>query len=279
MRNQIENYFSGCMTLTLKPFENIEKQDYICLVDLDEKSSNLIKENTSREIKEITHDVKQDEIKEKPFEKRMQEVEELLKTYQSAHIVFTNRLHVALPCLALGTPVVLIHKKNFEEDRLGTYLQYVTSYTDIEFEKNNVKEIIENPKINSEEYLTIRDSLIQKCEAFIQKCEKEELKEEDLPEIEEYEQYTKRLKWYQQLHEDIRVKAKKNIYESEKRYKEYEEIIRNSNTEWKAKYEDLQNKYQNLEQDYQREKEELTSIYESRGWKLLEKIRKSKPKK
>lgn len=267
------------MTLTLQPFESIEKQDYICLVDLDEKSSNLVKENTKREIKEITHNVNPEEIKDKTFEERMNDVEEILKTYQAAHLVLTNRLHVALPCLALGTPVILIHKEHFEQDRLGTYLQYMTSFTDIEFAKSDIKDIIENPNENGKEYLTIRNNLIQKCQEFIQKCEQQEISDTDLPEIEEYRQYTNKLKWYQQLHEEIRVKAKKNLYESEEKYAQYIENNNKNDEEWRNKYKILEEEYQNLQQQYQKEKQELVAVYESRGWKLLEKIRRMRYKK
>ncbi len=278
-KNGIKNYFSGCMTLTMKAFENIKKQDYICLVDLDEKSTKIIKENTKRKIKEITHDVEPSKIKEKTFEQRMKDVEELLKTYQAAHIVFTNRLHVALPCLALGTKVVLIHKEKFEEDRLGTYLPYVTAFSDAEFEKSDIKNIIENPEPNKQDYLSISSSLEKKCEDFIKKCEQEQLEISNLPDIEEYKQYVEKLNWYKQLHEDIRVKAKNNIYESEKRYLEYEQTINKNNEEWQENYKKLENEYQNITQEHQKARQELEEIYNSKGWKLLEKIRKIKPRK
>ena len=269
-RNGIENYFSGCMTLTIKPFENIEKKDYICLVDLDEKSSNLVKSNTNREIKEITHDLNQEETKNKSFEKRMEEVENLLKTYQSAHLVLTNRLHVALPCVALGTPVILVHKEKFEADRLGTFLQYVNSYSDVEFEKIDIKEILEKPKQNSSKYLEIKNSLEKQCKEFIEKCEKSEnINEAELPEINEYKKYVERIKWYQQIHEDIRVKAKNNIYEAEAKYREHKEEIRK-----------IQDNYKNIEQEnillkeeLNQRKIELEQVYNSKGWQYLEKLR------
>ena len=278
-RNNIENYFSGCMTLTIEPFKNIEKQEYICLVDLDEKSTNLVKENTKREIKEITHDVNPEEIKQKSFEQRMKDVEELRKKYQAAHIVFTNRLHVALPCVALGTSVVLVHKEQFEEDRLGTYLKYLKSFSDIEFEKCDIKNLIENPEENGKDYISIRESLIQKCKEFVQKCEKEEtISNEVLPELEDYCQYVKRIKWYQQLSEDIRKKVKKNIYEAETRYKEYEEKINEISEEWKNKNDNLQKENKKINEECQKNKNELEGIYNSRGWKYLEKLRKIKNK-
>ena len=274
-RNGIENYFSGCMTLTINPFENIEKKDYICLVDLDEKSTNLVKANTNREIKEITHDLNQEETKNKSFEKRMEEVEKLLKTYQSAHLVLTNRLHVALPCVALGTPVILVHKEQFEADRLGTFLQYVNSYSDVEFEKIEIKEILENPKQNSSKYLEIKNSLEKQCKEFIEKCEKNEnINEAELPEIDEYKKYVERIKWYQQLHEDIRVKAKNNIYEAEARYREYQEEIRKIHDNYK----NLEQENIMLKEEINQRKIELEKVYNSRGWQYLEKLRKIKSK-
>lgn len=276
-RNNIENYFSGCMTLTIEPFKNIEKQDYICLVDLDEKSAKLVKENTKRNIKEITHDVIPEEIEKKSFEQRMQEVENLLKTYQAAHLVLTNRLHVALPCIALGTPVILIHKENFEADRLGTYLTYTNSFSDVEFEKADIKSILEEPQENKKDYIKIREQLIQKCQEFVEKCEKGEVFcKEELPELEEYKQYVKKIKWYQQLNENIRVKAKKNTYETKRRYKEYEKEIRKTNEEWAKKYNLLEEENKKLQEEVKMDKEAIEKIYNSKSWKYLEKIRKIK---
>lgn len=285
-RNGIENYFSGCMTLTINPFEDIEKKNYICLVDLDPKSTNLVKENTNREIVEITHDVNPEEIEMESFEKRMQNVEELLKTYQAAHLVLTNRLHVALPCIAIGTPVILVHKEKFETDRLGTYLQYVNSYSDLEFEQLDIKELIENPKENSKEYLNIRNFLVEKCEEFINKCEnRDEFDTTDLPKLDEYKEYIEKIKWYQQLHEEVRVKAKKNIYEAEEKYKNYEQEITRINKinqelkkELDCNYNKLEEENQKLQEKCNKIKEELDLVYNSKGWQYLEKLRKIKNK-
>ena len=281
-RNHIETYFSGCMTLTIEPFENIEKKEYICLVDVDENSANIIKKNTKREIKEITHDVKPEEISKKSFDERMKDVEDLLKTYQAAHVVFTNRLHVALPCVALGTPVVLIHKEHYEKDRLETYLKYVTSFSDKEFAEQNVQEIIENPKENSKEYVTIKNDLVARCEKFIKDCENGNIVEyETLPELADYEKYAKRLKWYQQIHENVRVKAKKNIYESEDRYREYDKRIQQLDREREKLIEEnekLKTEKDQLQEKYEQKNRELEQVYQSKGWKTLEKLRNVKRK-
>ena len=59
------NGISGCMTLTLKPFPNLERKDYICAVDVDSLTIEKIKSSTNREVKVITHKVKPEEISAK----------------------------------------------------------------------------------------------------------------------------------------------------------------------------------------------------------------------
>jgi len=117
----IPTYFSGCMTLTIKPFENLERKDYICAVDVDSKVVEKIKASTNREVKVITHKVNPEEISQKTFEQRMLDVEELLKTYAQAHAVVTSRLHTMLPSVAVGTPAILVHKEEYEKGRLETF--------------------------------------------------------------------------------------------------------------------------------------------------------------
>lgn len=278
-RNGIKNYFSGCMTLTIKKFENIEKEDYICLVDLDEKSTELIKGNTNRSIKTMTHWLNPEETKKKTFDERMSAVEDILKIYQGAHIVFTNRLHTALPCIALGTPVVLIHGEKYEEDRLGSYLKYMISYSDVEFSKQNMNEIIENPKQNNEDYLEIRNDLVNTCNEFIAKCENQEMDINKLPDIETYIQYISKLRWYKDLYEDVRIKAKNNLYESDAKYQEY---IKENKEIWdelqltRKKYTELEQKENTEYQENIKLKEEIYNIYNSNTWKYLNKIRKLK---
>ena len=155
---------------------------------------SLIKNNTNRKIYEMSHNAIPEEIKNKSFEDRMNDVEKILKTYQGAHLVITSRLHVALPCLALETPVIFIHKKNYEEHRLKTYVDYLNSYVDTDFEQENIKELLENPKENKKDYLEIRNSLIKKCKEFIEVCEKETFDVNNLPEIELYKKELEKTK-------------------------------------------------------------------------------------
>jgi polysaccharide pyruvyl transferase WcaK-like protein len=48
-----------------------------------------------------------------------------LKQIEQAKLVITNRLHVALPCLAIGTPCVFMHESAEHDNRLGDYLPFL----------------------------------------------------------------------------------------------------------------------------------------------------------
>jgi len=274
-RNGIENYFSGCMTLTINKFEDIERQDYICVVDVNEEIINKVKQSTKREVKVISHWTNPTQISNKSFTDRIRDVESLLKTYQGAHLIITERLHVALPSMALGTPVILVHAKHFEEDRLGSFIKYVDDYINEDFLNMDIESLMEEPKENNSEYLEIRNSLISRCEEFISKCENSDLDIDLLPDINEYyDSYVKNIKWYKELYEEIRAKCKDNWIKSnkdidgllkklEKVSKEDKEII----LEKEKHINSLISKKESLER-------ELQLIYNSRSWKYIESIRK-----
>ena len=184
--NGIEAYFSGCMTLTLNKFENVEKIDKICMVDLSEEIIEKVKQSTNSPIEILSHWIEPEEISKKEFSTRMEDVEKLLKKYQEARLVITNRIHVALPCVALGTPVILIHKEFYEKDRLESFFKFMTNYIDTEFLGLDITELLKNPKPNNDEYLEMRNNLIKTCEEFIQKCEQDNFNDQDLPDIDKY---------------------------------------------------------------------------------------------
>lgn len=292
-RNGIEAFFSGCMTLTLQKFDNIQKNNKIFLVDASDSIKEKVKsENTDYEIEEITHWTIQEEISKKTIDQRMQDVENLLKKYQGAHLVITNRLHVALPCIALGTPVILVHKEYYDEDRLGVFLKYMDNYTDSEFCNMDINELLKFPKANNDEYKIIANSLIEKCQTFINQCEKANMDISKLPDTKQYyDNYVSKIEWYKDLFECERLSLEKGeqkrVFEFQERQKEakyfnekiayLEQNLTNSSTE----IENLKKVNESITKELEQEKEksqnlskELNEIYNSKGWKYLEKIRK-----
>lgn len=124
----VNAYFSGCLTTTLKRSDYSEDNNRKGLVISDLPNLNpkrnkffplgrwwLYKRvlpnvighdflERNDEIKEISHAMTIHSTHKERFER----ARSLLKTYASARLVLTSRIHCALPCLALGTPVVLI---------------------------------------------------------------------------------------------------------------------------------------------------------------------------
>ena len=83
----------------------------------------------------------------------MIDVEKILKKYQEAHLVITSRLHAALPCLALETPVIVIHKEVFDKDRLGSFFEYFENFLEKDILDMEICEMLKEPKTNSDEYV------------------------------------------------------------------------------------------------------------------------------
>ena len=258
-KNNIQNYLSGCLTLTIQKFKDVEKGDYICAVDVPEEIIEKLEEKTGREIKVITHHCNQDEMKEKSFEQRMEEVEALLKIYQGAHLVITNRLHTILPAMALETPVILLHKEDYEADRLGDYIKYVKSYSFKEFLENDILDDIETPSDNNKDYLEIRKDLEKRVEEFINNSKK--IDDSDLPSLEEYKEYVKNISYYKDLYEALRLK-------SIERYKSYKNEL---NEVWKSKIEGDNYLKKQLEE---KDKELERVLYDSKRCKFINKFKR-----
>ena len=164
--NNISNYFSGCATLTIKKFENIKKTDNICLVDLN----YFVTENIKHEFVNVitrTHYV-DNSYNNLSYDERFNYVEKLLKDYQSSKCVITSRLHCALPCLALGVPVILIYKSsNIDiKNRLSKYIELVNYVSEEDFNKN-YKEIINKISNNKSAYKKIANKLLITINDFI----------------------------------------------------------------------------------------------------------------
>lgn len=136
----IKAYFTGCLTLTLDSYkvEDSERNDKIYIVDplysyprpekvfynlkqtlksiLNGKAFQLGKKNRHLKnfiCKEVLKNAEY--INQEPpsntytDEQKFKMAEELLNKYARAKLVITSRIHCALPCLALGTPVIFVN--------------------------------------------------------------------------------------------------------------------------------------------------------------------------
>ena len=106
--------------------------------------------------------------KNSSHEDRFNKSEELLKMYSKAGLVITTRIHCALPCLALKTPVILINKnydhKRFDGlyDLLNTIGKDKSGKFSSKIKKNDSGEVI-----NPDGYIRYSDNLKRNVEQML----------------------------------------------------------------------------------------------------------------
>lgn len=162
-KNDVEAYFSGCITLTLQRDPNIKKADYILAVDISDKLYEYLLQKTDRKI-----------IRMSPYgdfylpeQSRFVVAEYFLYLYQSAYAVVTTRLHSVLPSMALETPVILIKDdKNYDPVRYAGLDELTRSAMESEYLNNYELFNLDEPPKNPTKYLKIRKDLIKRCSEY-----------------------------------------------------------------------------------------------------------------
>ena len=193
----VDAYFSGCVTLSLERFENVRNTEKIILVDVSDAVKKCVSKKY-RDVEIITHSIKpsnKENFNCFSWDERARRVEELLKKYQGAKLVITTRLHCALPCLALGTNVIMIKQNTHDyENRIGTYERILTCLTEDELSSITF-DTLETEKSTIAQNLGI--SICQKIQAFLQENIDYTM---NIPDISEYERlYNKKLIWQKNL--------------------------------------------------------------------------------
>lgn len=95
----IQAFYSKCLTMTFPRRQHPPREPLIFLVDVDFLPGNMFKQKSER-ITQSVGDYYPDDLK-------MAMAECLLKLYRErAGLIVTSRLHCALPCIAMGIPVV-----------------------------------------------------------------------------------------------------------------------------------------------------------------------------
>lgn len=147
-------YFSGCVTLTLPRDETIQRQDLLVLNDVPEEIARHARERTKRQVLITTHADRHTTNQDARFAKARQ----LLFWYQAATGVITTRLHCALPCLAMGTPVLLLTTAK-DQERFSGLNELLRCCSPEKFLSNKCDFDVDNPEPNSNEYLPLRHAL------------------------------------------------------------------------------------------------------------------------
>lgn len=273
----IQAYFSGCLTLTLNKFQNVQKNNKYILVDVPktvhQKVLNNVDEN---QVEMVSHDV--DKLYNKQdWSARRNQVEILLKKYQGAKVVITTRLHCALPCLALGTPVILLINDNVDTQvRMNSFKKYVHNCTVEEFLNDEIawKESFSN----SNKFLGIRNQLIDTCTIFIEDTKKnvDQKMLKKLPDLDTFIQVWKKpTQWQRNLPTDAILNIPKSEWDDlicSKQWLENQIVLKNNRIhELEVGIDELQRGKQWLEEHSKKQEE---YIGELKKW--LEELEKGK---
>ncbi len=163
LRNlSIPAYFSACLTLTLTAEREPARRDFVCVNDLDDEVVDYV-ERKSRAVVVITRHRNEDCLD--PVG-RMTLAHNLLETYASAKFVVTSRLHCALPCLALGTPVLFCPTAT-DRYRFSGLLELLRHTSRAQLLSDLAPFDFCNPTPNGMQYLPLRQMLIDRCRRFI----------------------------------------------------------------------------------------------------------------
>lgn len=158
----VDSYFSGCLTLTLRRNEQADRGDYICAVDVSQGVLEYLSRQTRRPVIPVTHWLPRHMRPEDTFVF----AEMLLDLYQRAHCVVTTRLHAAMPCLALNTPVLLLESPE-QQARFGGLAALARHCVVEDYLNGKYIFDLECPGENPQDYRTIRQNLVENCARFI----------------------------------------------------------------------------------------------------------------
>jgi hypothetical protein len=161
----IPSYFSGCLTLTL-PSAPAPRRDVIYLVDVDPRSAQYLRSRTSSRVVELTHGRPVLALLRPAH--RLLYAEYVLGLYRSAKCVVTTRLHAALPCLASGTPVLMLSSdaKGWPNARFGGLVDHLRHGSTEELLSGELAYDVENPPPNPDTFLPLRADLCAKMRSW-----------------------------------------------------------------------------------------------------------------
>jgi lipopolysaccharide biosynthesis glycosyltransferase len=109
--NGVQALFSACMTMTLS-LPKVKRDGSVLIVDVNATNQlqGLVPDSVLEGSTFMTQKLLGDDADDKVL--RFALAFERLLAYSRARLVITNRLHVAMPCVALGTPVIFVHGKS-----------------------------------------------------------------------------------------------------------------------------------------------------------------------
>jgi len=159
----VESYFSGCMTLTLQRPDVPRDDGLIVANDLPGPVHEAVRRSTDKRVTATTHWSEQTTRTEERFVL----AQNLLTTYAQASCVITTRLHCALPCVAMGTPVLLLDTAS-DQHRFDGLHDFVRHCSVEIFLQGKSGFDVNNPPPNLDRYVPYTSALRARVTQFIE---------------------------------------------------------------------------------------------------------------
>jgi hypothetical protein len=195
----VDAYFSGCLTLTIER-QRETRTNQIYAVDVDPRLyADVVPHDIKERLVHLSHDFPpldatllakakwgsvhlglrsmnkwertrsvladvSERVNAARHSFRLSRARELLALYSSAKLVITSRLHCALPCLALGTPVVLLRRGIESDPRFAGLRELVRFHSD---PLRPIKIDWHNPEPNPDKYLCYANALRERCRGAV----------------------------------------------------------------------------------------------------------------
>lgn len=136
---KIPAYLNGCLTATL-PKKCISKNEKIIMVDVPKSLKSYIPQEIYENCVYMTQQnyFSNEELKDK--QKAFNLIKDHYEKLSEASLVITSRLHVAVPCTAIGIPVI------FTKDYIDCRFSWVEKLFSV-YSIENYREINWNPKV------------------------------------------------------------------------------------------------------------------------------------
>jgi hypothetical protein len=161
-RHDIPAYWSGCLTLTLSPPSPAPpRDDVVCAVDLGEAAFEHLQARCRTPLLRISH-----LFPTLDGQAKFDQAQHRLNRYSRCKAVVTTRLHCALPCLALGTPVLFVEAAadRYRFDGLRDLMHHVDRDC---FLADRHGFDFDSPPANPLYYRLLRQNLIESVRQFI----------------------------------------------------------------------------------------------------------------
>jgi hypothetical protein len=162
----IPAYFSGCLSLTLLPNNKFREKSqlgkYILAVNLTEQEIAALKQRASIPVYSFNKSFYGGSM-----QNRLRLARCVLALFHNAHAVVSRNKHTFMPCLAFGTPVLALAKKDgyFTDGFQGLY-NLCNHMTSQEFIENTKSYDFDSPPSNPVTYLYMASKLVAVCSNF-----------------------------------------------------------------------------------------------------------------